>query len=216
MIEVYLLNLTDCLEEPVEKWLHYFTARRQEKILRYKFTADRNRTVWAELLARSIIAKKMSRTIEEIQIERDHSGKPYVIDSSLQISLAHSKNWAACSVGEVASGVDVEEDSIDELALAEIFFTAREYQQLCNLNGRARSEKFLRIWTIKESFAKLTGRNLDAALTIDSADILFGRNSIVGKNFFLDKAVVGVCTEYSALPESFTCAEPLLLFIRQS
>ena len=204
MIEVYLLNLTDSLEEPVEKFLHYFPIKRQEKILSYKFTADRNRTIWAELLARSIVAKKMSRTIEEIQIERDHSGKPYLIDSALQISLSHSKNWIACSVGEVASGVDVEEDSIDELTLAEFFFTAREYQQLCKLNGRARSEKFLSLWTIKESFAKLTGRNLDAALTLDSINILSGCNSIVGKNFFLGKAVVGVCTEHSALPESFT------------
>ena len=205
MIEVYLLNLTDSLQEPVEKFLHYFPIKRQEKILSYKFTADRNRTIWAELLARSIVAKKMSRTIEEIQIERDPGGKPYVIGSALQISLTHSKNWAACSVGEVASGVDVEEDSIDELTLAEFFFTTREYQQLCNLNGRARSENFLRLWTIKESFAKLTGRNLDAALTVDSADILSGRNSIVGKNFLLDKGVVGVCTQPSALPESFTC-----------
>ena len=205
MIEVYLLNLTDSLQEPVEKFLHYFPIKRQEKILSYKFTADRNRTIWAELLARSIVAKKMSRTIEEIQIERDPGGKPYVIGSALQISLTHSKNWAACSVGEVASGVDVEEDSIDELTLAEFFFTTREYQQLCNLNGHARSENFLRLWTIKESFAKLTGRNLDAALTVDSADILSGRNSIVGKNFLLDKGVVGVCTQPSALRESFTC-----------
>ena len=205
MIEVYLLNLTSQLEEPVEKFLHYFTARRQEKILRYKFTADRNRTVWAELLARSIIAKKMSRPIEEIQIGRDENGKPYVLNSALQVSLSHSENWAACSVGEVASGIDVEEDSRDELALAEIFFTTREYHQLCKLNGRARSEKFLSIWTLKESFAKLTGGKLDAVLRVESVEILSGRNSIFGKNFFVDRAVVGVCTEYSALPENFTC-----------
>ena len=69
MIEVFLLNLTDSLEEP-----------------------------------------------------GDPSGKPYLVDSTLQISLAHSKNWVACSVGEIASDVDVEEDSIDELTLAEFFF----------------------------------------------------------------------------------------------
>ena len=204
MIEVYLLNLTSQLEKPVEKFLHYFTARRQEKILRYKFTADRNRTVWAELLARSIIAKKMSRTIEEIQIERDHSGKPYVVDSKLKISLAHSKNWAACSIGEVESGIDVEENFADTLAIAQKFFTAREYRQLCNLDGWAQAEKFLCLWTIKESFAKLTGRKLDDALTVDSSDILSG-SSIAGKNFFLNGAVVGICTERNYLPRNSIC-----------
>ena len=207
MIEVYLLNLTSQLEKPVEKFLHYFTANRQKKILSYKFTADRNRTLWTELLVRSIIAKKMSRTIEEIQIERDNSGKPYVVDSKLKISLAHSKNWAACSVSEVASGIDVEENFADALAIAQNFFTAREYRQLCNLDGWAQAEKFLCFWTIKESFAKLTGRKLDDALTVDCSDILSGNNSIAGKNFFLNGAIVGVCTERNYLPKNFTFFE---------
>ena len=173
--------------------------------MRYKFTADRNRTIWAELLARSIIAKKIFRTIEEIQIERDRNGKPYVVDGSLMISLAHSKNWAACSVGEIPSGVDVEEDSSDALAIAENFFTAQEYRQLCNVYGRARAEKFLSIWTIKESFAKLTGRGIDEKFSaIDATKILSGNGKIVGKNFFLNGAVVGVCSERNCLPESFT------------
>ena len=192
MIEVYLLNLADRLELPVEKYLRYFTPKRQEKILSYKFAADRNRTIWAELLARSIVAKKLSRPIEEVQIERDVSGKPYLVDSDLKISLSHSKNWAACSLGEVASGVDVEEDFTDALSLAENFFTAREYQQLCKLDGWAQAEKFLCFWTIKESFAKLTGCSLDAALSVDSS-------IIPAKNFILDGAVLGVCSEHSAL-----------------
>jgi len=203
MIEVYLLNLMSRLEEPVEKFLHYFTAKRQEKILRYKFTADRNRTLWAELLARSIVAKKLSRPIEEIQIERNASGKPYLVDSDLKISLAHSANWAACSVGEVPSGIDIEEDFSDALAIAKNFFTAQEYQQICSLDGKAQVEKFLSLWTIKESFTKLTGHNLGTALKIDATDILSGRNSIAGKNFFLNGAVVGVCSAQDALPENF-------------
>ena len=123
---------------PVEKFLKYFTVRRQEKILRYKFTADRNRTLWTELLVRSVIAKKISRPIEEVLIERDELGKPYVVNSEFKISLAHSENWAACSVGEVPSGIDVEENFADALAIAQNFFTAQEYRQLCNVDGRAR------------------------------------------------------------------------------
>lgn len=205
MIEVYLLNLTRRLDEPVEKFLHYFTAQRQEKILRQRFTADRNRTIWAELLARAVIAKKISRPLEEIQIDRDANGKPFVVDNSLMISLAHSANWAACSVGEVASGVDVEEDFTDALAVAENFFTAQEYRQLRELDGHALAEKFLSLWTIKESFAKFTGRGIDEDFKeIDGAKILSGRGKIVGKNFFVEGAVVGVCTERGNLPESFT------------
>lgn len=209
MIEVYLLKLTDRLQEPVEKFLHYFTPKRREKILQYQFTADRNRTLWTELLVRSVIAKKFSLPIEEIQIERDMNGKPYVVDSRLMISLAHSANWAACSVGEVPSGVDVEEDFTDALTVAENFFTAQEYQQVCNVNGWARAEKFLSLWTIKESFAKFTGRGIDENFNaIDALEILSGRGAIVGKNFFVNKAVVGVCSLRGYLPENFTENSP--------
>ena len=205
MIEVYLLNLASRLEEPVEKFLHYFTARRQEKILRYKFTADRNRTILAELLVRAVIAKKFSRTVEEIQIERDLNGKPYVVDGNLMISLAHSDNWAACSVGEVPNGVDVEENFSDALTIAENFFTEQEFRQLCKLDGRARDKKFLSFWTIKESFVKLTGRGIDDDFSaIDATEILSGRGKVVGRNFFLNGAVVGICSERNFLPESFT------------
>ena len=202
MIEIYLLKLTSLLEMPVEKFLKYFTEKRREKILRYKFTADRNRTLWTELLVRSIIAKKISRPIEEVLIERDELGKPYVVNSKFKISLAHSENWAACSVGEVPSGIDVEENFADALAIAQNFFTPQEYQQLCNVDGWTRAEKFLSLWTIKESFVKFTGCGIDENFnSIDSTQILADN---VGKNFFVDKAVIGVYTERDNLPKNFT------------
>ena len=204
IIEVYLLRLAAQLEKPVEKFLHYFTAQRREKILRHKFMADRNRTIWAELLVRETIAKKMSCLIEDVQIERDENGKPCVVDNSLMISLAHSKNWAACSVGEVQSGVDVEEDFNDALVVAQNFFTAQEYRQLCNLNGRARAKKFLSFWTIKESFSKFTGRGIDDGFTaINALEILSGNGKVVGKNFFSNEMVVGICSARGFLPEKF-------------
>lgn len=205
MLGVYALNLANQLEKPIENLLHYFTARRQERILRYEFTADRNRTIWTELLARSIVAKKISRPIKEVQIERDKSGKPHVVGSSLKVSLSHSKNWAACSVGEISSGVDVEEDYIDALAIAENFFTAQEYQQLCSLDGLARAEKFLSFWTIKESFIKLTGQGIDDTFNaIDAMKILSGKGKIGGRNFFLTGAVIGICCERNFLSQNFT------------
>ena len=195
MVEVFLMNLSDRLSAPVEKFLHFFTPRRREKILRHKFLADRNRTLWTELLVRSVISEKISRPLEKIFIERDKNGKPYVVGSNLKISLSHSENWAACSVGEISSGVDVEENFSDALDIAKNFFPAREYRELLNLDGRARAQKFLSLWTLKESFAKFSGRDLEDALKLEN---------IVGKNFFIGSAVVGVSSPPETLPENFS------------
>ncbi len=202
MIEVYALNLTERLEKPVEKFLRFFSPERQKKILFYRFPADQNRTLWTELLVRSVLARKESRPMEEIIIERDEKGKPHAVGSPWEISLSHSRHWAVCSVGETPSGVDVEESSSDALRIAEHFFTARERRTIQHLDGQARAEAFLKIWTVKESFVKLTGQDLEEVFgKVESAALLAGNGATAGRNFPVDDAVIGLCARRGTLPD---------------
>ena len=202
MIEVYALDLTERLEKPVEKFLRFFSPERQEKILFYRFPADRNRTLWAELLVRSVLSRKESRPMEEIAIERDGKGKPHVVGSPWEISLSHSKHWAVCSVGETPSGVDVEETPSDALMIAGHFFTPQERRAIQRLDGQARAETFLKIWTVKESFVKLTGRDMEEVLgKVESAALLAGNGWTAGRNFPVGDAVIGICARRDTLPD---------------
>ena len=196
-VEVYFLHLKNFLDRPIEKYLHLFSDERREKILRYKFLADRNRTVWAELSARSIAAKKMSRTIEEITIVRDEKGKPYLLEGNLKISLSHSKNWAAVSIGETESGVDVEENFEDALGIAKNFFPAKEYLKLRSLPEEKLGENFLKLWTLKESYFKMTG--IENFWETDC-------EKIPGKNFILPEGAIAACC---ANPVEKICVEKI-------
>ncbi len=59
-VEIFAVNIAAQLNQSVDDWLKYFSVERREKILSYRFNADRNRTLWAELLVRHIIAEKFS------------------------------------------------------------------------------------------------------------------------------------------------------------
>ena len=202
MIEIYALNLTERLEKPVETFLRFFSSERQKNILRYRFPADRNRTLWTELLVRSVLARKESRPMEEIAIERDGNGKPHAVGSPWEISLSHSKHWAVCSVGKTPSGVDVEEDSSDALMIAEHFFTAQERRSLQRLDRQERAEAFLRIWTVKESFVKLTGQGIEKVFDrVESAALLAENGSTAGRNFRVCDAVIGICARPGTLSD---------------
>lgn len=202
MIEIYALKLTERLERPVESFLWLFPPERQGKIMSYRFSADRNRTLWAELLVRSVLAEKLSRPIEEIAIEQDERGKPYVFGGGWEISLSHSRNWAVCSIGEWPHGVDVEEDSASALMVARQFFTSQEYRAVESLDGQARARVFLQIWTIKESFVKLVGQGLDETFgQVDSRNLLAGNGRIAGRNFSAGNAVIGLCAPRGTLPQ---------------
>lgn len=188
-VEVFAVNISARLDLPVEDWLKFFPPERQRKILAYRSNSDRNRTIWAEILARYVVAEKFARPV---QVYRDSTGKPHIAGVPAEISLAHAGNWVVCSVGEVQSGVDVETDSAGAVEIAERFFMPREFEKIISMPEDLQRRQFLIYWTLKESYFKLTGD--ENFLSVDCEKLLDGRAEIVGKNFFLrDGAVVGVC-----------------------
>lgn len=191
-IKIFAVNIAAQLNQPVDDWLKYFSSERREKILSYRLTADRNRTLWAEILARHTVAEKFSCPFEKVQIYRDATGKPHIKNFPAEISLSHAGNRIVCSVGEVQSGVDVEVDSTDALEIAERFFLPHEFEKIISLPKSLHRRQFFIYWTLKESCFKLTGD--ENFLQADCEKILAGNGKIIGKNFFLsDGAVVGVC-----------------------
>ena len=191
-IEVFAVNISARLNQPVDDWLKFFSLERRKKILAYRFNADRNRTLWTEILTRYVVAEKFSCSLEKVQIYRDEKGKPHISELPVEISLSHSGDWAVCSVGNLKSGVDVETDSTGTLEIAEKFFLPHESEKLISLPQVLQSRLFLIYWTIKESYFKLTGD--ENFLQANAEKILSGNGEIVGKNFFLNNgAVVGVC-----------------------
>ena len=201
-IELYVLNISERLSSPVDEYLKYFSAERVKKILRYKFNPDRNRTVWAELLARKLIAERTGKNFRDVKIFRTSGGRPY---SEIFFSLSHSGAWVACSIGESENGVDVENfDRKIDINIAKRFFLPNEYEAIKNfsLSDDERKKKFFQYWTLKESCLKCL--NLNEWTGVDCEKLLRGDGEFQGKNFFLDDgAVVGICARKSELPENF-------------
>lgn len=186
-------------------YMRYFDMESWKRISKYRNVDDRLRSIYAELLARYFVAKKISRTFEDLLILRDTRGKPYVANSDIQISLSHSKNWIACSVGTFANGIDVEEDVSDVLEISERFFAPQEHTLLKKLHGGELQKNFLKLWTLKESYGKFLGYGLsEDLLRIDIEKFFADNRNIACRNFYLPGgAVVGFCSAFNALPDNF-------------
>lgn len=192
-VDIFAVNISARLNDSVDHLLNFFSVERQKKILAYRFNADRNRTIWAELLARYVVAEKFSCPPEKVQLYRDANGKPHIKNFLAEISLSHAGNWVVCTCGNLASGVDVEVDSTGALEIAEKFFLPCEYDKIISLPPNLQRQQFLLYWTLKESYFKLTGA--ENFLQADCEKILSGKEKFIGKNFLLsDGSVVGVCT----------------------
>lgn len=87
------------------------------------------------------------------------NGKPCFSESNLHFSISHTKNHAFCCLSRNNIGIDAEEtDRPVRPALAEKILSPTEKERY--LAAADRHAAMLRLWVLKESYAKLTGRGI--------------------------------------------------------
>ena len=93
------------------------------------------------------------------EIAHAPQGKPYFVGSDLHFSISHTKHHAFCCLSESNVGLDAEEaDRRISHALADKILSTSErqkYDAAADPNAA-----LLRLWVLKEAYAKLTGRGL--------------------------------------------------------
>ena len=86
-------------------------------------------------------------------------GKPYLKDDpDLYFNLSHSGIYAALCIGHTPNGIDIEYRRPNYKKIARRFFTPEEAAAIDKVSDGA--DLFLRIWTRKEAYLKMTGDGL--------------------------------------------------------
>lgn len=172
MIHLYATNIKG-LPDPGEapNTLDYLCGQRREKALQYRQPDDRRRCLGAGLLLRKALPLH-GASPEDIQI--NSNGKP--VADNIHFNLSHSAHWAICAVSEKRVGCDIEKITEEPKGLAQRFFHQNEADYLNACDKERRRETFFRLWTLKESYIKMTGEGLH--LPLDCFEILLGSESI--------------------------------------
>ena len=88
-------------------------------------------------------------------------GKPYMPQhDNIHFNISHSGKYVACAVGNMELGIDIEHRRKVNLNIAKRYFAKTEYADLLKLPEQERSEYFLQLWTVKESYLKATGTGI--------------------------------------------------------
>lgn len=97
-------------------------------------------------------------------IDRGDYGKPFFPDyPGIHFNISHSGSHAVCVLGEARLGVDIEEPRAVRASMWRRVLTEREQDWL---SGRSdKEESFLRLWTLKEAYAKAVGKGLGLNFT---------------------------------------------------
>ena len=96
-------------------------------------------------------------------------GKPYLKREGIEFSISHTAGRVMCVISDRPVGCDTERIA-HRHGISERFFSEREKEQVSSSDDEDRT--FCRIWTLKESYLKATGKGM--SIPLDSFSIGLG------------------------------------------
>ena len=115
---------------------------------------------------------------DEFVRSRGVHGKPMI--EGVEYNLSHSGDWVICAISDKPVGCDIEKIRKAPATVANHFFSDKEKEYLDGLSPEQYDEGFFRIWTLKESYVKMTGEGL--AVPFGSYEILMDGQAKVLRN----------------------------------
>ena len=161
---LYRINI-NTLEDPLqnEKLLEQVGPERRNKVIRYLQPDDRKRSLGAGIMIRKLLGEN---GLSESSLKYSENGKPAV--DHLYFNISHAGDYVVGVVSDCEVGCDIEQNVNAPLEIAEHYFysSEREYIEAAVDPGKA----FFTLWTLKESYMKMTGRGM--GLPLDSFEIV--------------------------------------------
>ncbi|MDE7436647.1 MAG: 4'-phosphopantetheinyl transferase superfamily protein [Lachnospiraceae bacterium] len=172
MIHLYAADIAD-LPDPGEDpaLLDELDPERKCKVMRYLKAEDRIRSLGAGLLLNRILPRY---GVSPAGIRIGADGKPEV--DGICFNLSHSGHIVICATAEKEVGCDVEEIVKAPEGVVEHFFHPSESAYVNACTGEERDHRFFRVWTMKESYIKMTGEGM--SLDFDRFEFLLDPEKI--------------------------------------
>ena len=126
-------------------------------LLQWEFLDGNDRHDAGIALLAQLYRQQTGEDLPEIAIT--DRGKPYFPGKNLHFSISHTDKRVFCCLHTENVGIDAEEaDRSVNLNIAQKWLSPLEQQRLAAAEDK--NAAFLRLWVLKESYAKCTGRGL--------------------------------------------------------
>lgn len=199
MVYVYALDVSE-FPDPRgnEQVMKGIWPERKVKILRYLKEQDRKLSLGAGILIRDLLPKYGD---SQSNIYTTKIGK--LCGKSIQFNISHSYPFVVCAISSLGVGCDIEQIKMAPIDVAVRCFSKRELDYLHQLPaGDERNRGFYRIWTMKESYVKMTGEGMrvpfnEFAMDLDGDIVRVIRNNQIEicfvKEYVLPGYQIAVC-----------------------
>lgn len=146
-----------------EDFLPFLSENRLERAWAAKTPAVRSRTIFSYALLRLALAENFRITAAP-EFTFEQHGKPLLRDyPDIYFSLSHADNAVLCAVSKQPVGADIQDIRNLKADISRKICTPRELEQVNRAGDRNR--ELCRLWCMKESVGKLTGKGFAEGFT---------------------------------------------------
>lgn len=174
---IYFLDVeTQANKKQICTWGSRLSAGRQEKIKGMRLQEDKLLSLGAGLLL-DLGLSRWGLSEQTAAFVLGENGKPYLRDyPEYYFNLSHSGTRVMAAFSDHEVGCDIEQIKAGRLGVARRFFTKAEqaYLEEKAMSEDRRDREFTRLWALKESVLKVTGKGV--ALPLDSFEITLGES----------------------------------------
>ena len=165
-------------------YLALLSSAERDRYKRYHFDKDRVLYLLTRVLIRTTLSRYADLPPEAWEFEENHYGKPHLASppedaAGLSFNLTNTQGLVALVIARnIPVGVDAEylNRPVKVLSLADRFFSPDEVIELRGHAPARQERRFLRYWTLKESYIKARGKGL--SIPLDSFSMLLHPETI--------------------------------------
>jgi 4'-phosphopantetheinyl transferase len=189
ILTVWAMELETGAADLVASWSSILEPEELNRAPSFHHEADRQTYVAAHTLARGVLSAVCGAPPRTLRLGTGDRGRPMIVSperlDGLQFSLTHTDGLVACAVAAgFAFGLDAESRRRRKLrsAIADAVLRPSEIRLLRAAPAELRHEIFLKLWTLREAYAKATGQGIffpyeTVSFVLDPIDIRFPSDS---------------------------------------
>lgn len=162
MVSLYALDVTKLPrvgEQQCLELLESLPLERQQKIKRCRKFEKKQQSLGAGLLLQRVLERY---GIAEDAVYENANRKPMA--EGICFNLSHTDGLVICAVSSLPVGCDVERVRRAPKHLVQRYFCENEKAHLKACDEARYNEAFFRLWTMKESYIKMTGEGMSIPL----------------------------------------------------
>ena len=163
-MKLYRIHITH-MDDPLQnqRLLELVSPERREKVIRYRMPDDRKRGLGAGIIIRRILQEN---GLTESDLRYSENEKP--VADHVFFNVSHAGDYVVGVSSDCEVGCDIEKIRKAPMEIALRHFQAMESAYIQAAPDRDKA--FFTLWTLKESYMKMTGKGM--SLPLDSFEIV--------------------------------------------